>query len=90
MPDPEYVSHFSNFSEKSKNSLTRESPFQNYFNTRCLLWASEFVSLVLPYTAYQTLTFPCTPLSFDVSIEQGPLYVRDMFKACKLKTCSTS
>ena len=84
MPDPEYVSHFSNFSRKIEEFVDqRIGTISKTISTRDAYFGpSEFVSLVLSVqlgVSNTDISF-AAPLSFDVSIEQGPLYVRDMFK----------
>jgi 2',3'-cyclic-nucleotide 2'-phosphodiesterase/3'-nucleotidase len=84
MPDPEYVSYFSDFSRHVEEFVDRRigSITTTVSSRDAYFGPSEFVNLIhtVQLGVSNTDISFAAPLSFDVSIEQGPVYVRDMFK----------
>jgi len=84
MPDPKYVSHFSDFSQRVEEFVDRRiGTITSTVSSRDAYFGpSEFVNLIhtVQLGVSNTDISFAAPLSFDVSIEQGPVYVRDMFK----------
>jgi len=84
IPNHEYVSHFSDFSINVANFVARKiGVFQSEVSTRDSYFGpSAFVGLVHSVQlgiSNADISF-AAPLSFDAKIEQGPVFVRDMFK----------
>jgi 2',3'-cyclic-nucleotide 2'-phosphodiesterase/3'-nucleotidase len=84
MPDPGYVSNFSGFSRRIEEFVDRKigvflapvSSRNAYFGPSAFINIIHSVQLGISNTM---ISF-AAPLLFDVSIEQGPVYVRDLFK----------
>lgn len=84
IPSPEYVARFSHFSGKVADFVDRKigmflstvSTRDSYFGPSAFMKIIHAVQLNI---SSAQISF-AAPLMFDASINQGPVYVRDMFK----------
>jgi 2',3'-cyclic-nucleotide 2'-phosphodiesterase/3'-nucleotidase len=84
MPDPEYVSNFSSFIREVEEFVDRKiGVFTSSVSSRDAYFGpSPFVNLIHSAQlgiSNSEISF-AAPLSFDATIEQGNVYMRDMFK----------
>jgi 2',3'-cyclic-nucleotide 2'-phosphodiesterase/3'-nucleotidase len=84
IPDPDYVAQFSTFSAKVADFVDRRiGSFQSSVTTRDSYFGpSSFMNIlhsVQMSISNAQISF-AAPLMFDATIEQGPVFVRDMFK----------
>ncbi len=84
VPDPHYVSTFSDISSQVEEFVDRRiGSISTTVSTRDAYFGpSTFLNLIhsLQLSITSSSVSFAAPLSFDVSIEQGPIYVRDLFK----------
>lgn len=84
IPNPEYVARFSQYSAKVADFVDRKiGVFQSSVSTRDSYFGpSSFMNIIHSVQlniSNAQISF-AAPLMFDATIEQGPVYVRDMFK----------